>query len=200
MSQKKANKHDSTVQDNINSEEQVAQQQDVKEAAEETNQDAQEMTQEQMLAAELEKSQEKIKDLENQMLYKAAEFDNYRKRTIKERADLIKNACADVVTSLLPIVDDFERAIDAEKKNSSDNKSLVEGMELVYKNLMHALTERGLKVIDTKDQDFNTDMHEAIAMVPAPAPELKGKILDCTRKGYMLNDKILRFAQVVVAQ
>ncbi len=200
MSQKKANKHDSTVQDNINSEEQVAQQQDVKEAAEETNQDAQEMTQEQTLAAELEKSQEKIKDLENQMLYKAAEFDNYRKRTIKERADLIKNACADVVTSLLPIVDDFERAIDAEKKNSSDNKSLVEGMELVYKNLMHALTERGLKVIDTKDQDFNTDMHEAIAMVPAPAPELKGKILDCTRKGYMLNDKILRFAQVVVAQ
>lgn len=200
MSQKKANKHDSTVQDNINSEEQVAQQQDVKEAAEDTNQDAQEMTQEQMLAAELEKSQEKIKDLENQMLYKAAEFDNYRKRTIKERADLIKNACADVVTSLLPIVDDFERAIDAEKKNSSDNKSLVEGMELVYKNLMHALTERGLKVIDTKDQDFNTDMHEAIAMVPAPAPELKGKILDCTRKGYMLNDKILRFAQVVVAQ
>lgn len=200
MSQKKANKHDSTVQDNINSEEQVAQQQDVKEAAEDTNQDAQEMTQEQMLAAELEKSQEKIKDLENQMLYKAAEFDNYRKRTIKERADLIKNACADVVTSLLPIVDDFERAIDAEKKNSSDNKSLVEGMELVYKNLMHTLTERGLKVIDTKDQDFNTDMHEAIAMVPAPAPELKGKILDCTRKGYMLNDKILRFAQVVVAQ
>lgn len=159
-----------------------------------------ELTVEEKLNLELEKSQEKIKDLENQMLYKAAEFDNYRKRTIKERAELIKNACADVVTSLLPVVDDFERAIDAEKKNSSDNASLVEGMELVYRNLMHALTERGLKVIDTKDQDFNTDMHEAIAMVPAPAPELKGKILDCTRKGYLLNDKVLRFAQVVVAQ
>ena len=200
MSQKKANKNNSTVQDNIDSEEQAAQQQDVKETAGESDENAQELTQEQKLAQELEKSQEKIKDLENQMLYKAAEFDNYRKRTIKERADLIKNACADVVTSLLPIVDDFERAIDAEKKNASDNASLVEGMELVYKNLMHALTERGLKVIDTKDQDFNTDMHEAIAMVTAPAPELKGKILDCTRKGYMLNDKVLRFAQVVVAQ
>lgn len=159
-----------------------------------------ELTTEEKLNLELEKSQDKIKDLENQMLYKAAEFDNYRKRTIKERADLIKTACADVVTSLLPVIDDFERAIAYEQNNETDNKSFQEGMELIYKNLLGALTARGLKVIETKDQDFNTDMHEAIAMVPAPAPEQKGKILDCTRKGYMLNDKVLRFAQVVVAQ
>lgn len=159
-----------------------------------------ELTTEEKLNLELEKSQDKIKDLENQMLYKAAEFDNYRKRTIKERADLIKTACADVVTSLLPVIDDFERAIAYEQNNETDNKSFQEGMELIYKNLLGVLTARGLKVIETKDQDFNTDMHEAIAMVPAPAPEQKGKILDCTRKGYMLNDKVLRFAQVVVAQ
>lgn len=159
-----------------------------------------ELTEEEKLNLELEKCQDKIKDLENQMLYKAAEFDNYRKRTIKERADLIKTACADVVTSLLPVIDDFERAIAYEQNNATDNKSFQEGMELIYKNLLGALTARGLKVIETKDQDFNTDMHEAIAMVPAPAPEQKGKILDCTRKGYMLNDKVLRFAQVVVAQ
>lgn len=193
-------------------------QQDVNQTAAEQNQNAEqdqqvneqiseqaqenepELTTEEKLNLELEKSQDKIKDLENQMLYKAAEFDNYRKRTIKERADLIKTACADVVTSLLPVIDDFERAIAYEQNNETDNKSFQEGMELIYKNLLGALTARGLKVIETKDQDFNTDMHEAIAMVPAPAPEQKGKILDCTRKGYMLNDKVLRFAQVVVAQ
>lgn len=193
-------------------------QQDVNQTAAEQNQNAEqeqqvneqiseqaqenepELTTEEKLNLELEKSQDKIKDLENQMLYKAAEFDNYRKRTIKERADLIKTACADVVTSLLPVIDDFERAIAYEQNNETDNKSFQEGMELIYKNLLGALTARGLKVIETTDQDFNTDMHEAIAMVPAPAPEQKGKILDCTRKGYMLNDKVLRFAQVVVAQ
>lgn len=140
-----------------------------------------------------------IADLKDKYLCQAAEFDNYRKRVLKEKSELIQNGGESVISSLLPIIDDFERALQNIKK-SDDTAALKEGVELIYQKFMKTLESNGLKTIETKEADFNTDFHEAVAMIPAPNDESKGKVVDCVQKGYKLNDKVIRHAKVAVGQ
>lgn len=140
-----------------------------------------------------------IADLKDKYLRQAAEFDNYRKRVLKEKSELIQNGGESVISSLLPIIDDFERALQNMKK-SNDTAALKEGVELIYQKFMKTLESNGLKTIETKEADFNTDFHEAVAMIPAPNDESKGKVVDCVQKGYKLNDKVIRHAKVAVGQ
>lgn len=140
-----------------------------------------------------------IADLKDKYLRQAAEFDNYRKRVLKEKSELIQNGGESVISSLLPIIDDFERALQNMKK-SDDTAALKEGVELIYQKFMKTLESNGLKTIETKEADFNTDFHEAVAMIPAPNGESKGKVVDCVQKGYKLNDKVIRHAKVAVGQ
>ena len=140
-----------------------------------------------------------IADLKDKYLRQAAEFDNYRKRVLKEKSELIQNGGERVISSLLPIIDDFERALQNMKK-SDDTAALKEGVELIYQKFMKTLESNGLKTIETKEADFNTDFHEAVAMIPAPNDESKGKVVDCVQKGYKLNDKVIRHAKVAVGQ
>lgn len=140
-----------------------------------------------------------IADLKDKYLRQAAEFDNYRKRVLKEKSELIQNGGECVISSLLPIIDDFERALQNMKK-SDDTAALKEGVELIYQKFMKTLESNGLKTIETKEADFNTDFHEAVAMIPAPNDESKGKVVDCVQKGYKLNDKVIRHAKVAVGQ
>ena len=140
-----------------------------------------------------------IADLKDKYLRQAAEFDNYRKRVLKEKSELIQNGGESVISSLLPIIDDFERALQNMKK-SDDTAALKEGVELIYQKFMKTLESNGLKTIETKEADFNTDSHEAVAMIPAPNDESKGKVVDCVQKGYKLNDKVIRHAKVAVGQ
>lgn len=140
----------------------------------------------------------KTAQLIDQNLRQMADFDNYRKRTLKEKAEIIKNAAADVLTKILPVIDDLERAIEYNGK-SDDIDAIKEGTQLIYNKLMHILDGEGLKKIPAKGEKFDSDIHEAIATVPAADEDSKGKVIDCTRDGYKLNDKLLRAAQVVVA-
>ena len=147
----------------------------------------------------LEKALEEIEQLKTQMLYKTAEFDNYRKRTLKEKAELILNGGEKAVSAILPIIDDMERAIENGAK--TDDISVVrEGMELIYNKMMKTLEGLGVKEIETENADFNTDVHEAVAMVPGMGDDKKGKVIDCLQKGYQLNDKVIRHAKVAVGQ
>ena len=151
-------------------------------------------TEEKLAAAEEENA--KLKD---QLLRQIAEFDNYRKRTLKEKAELILNGGEKTLSSLLPILDDLERA----EKNIQENtniETLKEGLDLVFKKFRNTLEKQGLKAIETKNQDFNTDFHEAIAMIPVPEGDQKGKVIDCVQTGYTLNDKVIRHAKVAVGQ
>ncbi len=144
-------------------------------------------------------AQEEIARLKDQVLRKAAEFENLRKRTIKEKADLILGGSEKAVVALLPVVDDMERAIESGAK-TDDPAVLREGMELIYHKCVKALEALGVKPIDTTDADFDTDTHEAVAMVPGMGDDKKGKVIDCIQKGYLLNDKVIRHAKVAVGQ
>ena len=141
----------------------------------------------------------KIAELSDKYLRQVAEFDNYRKRTMKEKADLIKNGGERVMESILPVLDDFERALANMSKDESA-KDILTGIELIHNKFIGILKQNGLQKIETENADFNTDFHEAIAMVPVPTPELKGKVIDCVQTGYMLNDKVLRHAKVAVGE
>ena len=147
----------------------------------------------------LEKAQEEITELKTQLLYKAAEFDNYRKRTLKERAELILNGGEKVITAILPILDDMERAIENGEK-TDDPEVLREGMTLIYQKFIKTLEGQGVNKIDTDDADFDTDVHEAVAMVPGMGDDKNGTVIDCLQKGYKLNDKVIRHAKVAVGQ
>ena len=147
----------------------------------------------------LEKALAEIEELKTQMLYKTAEFDNYRKRTLKEKAELILNGGEKAVSAILPIIDDMERAIDNGAK-TDDPAVLREGMELIYNKFVKALESLGVKEIETQNADFNTDVHEAVAMVPGMGDDKKGKVIDCLQAGYQLNDKVIRHAKVAVGQ
>ena len=147
----------------------------------------------------LEVANEQIAELNDKFLRKVAEFDNYRKRTLKEKADLILNGAEKTLTKILPIIDDFERAIENGKK-TDDVETLREGMDLIYKKFMKILQGEGVEVIPTTGEDFNTDYHEAIAMVPGMGDENKGKVIDCVQTGYTLNGKVIRYAKVAVGQ
>lgn len=148
---------------------------------------------------ELEKTKEALNEQKDKYLRLSAEFDNYRKRTMKEKAELILNGGEKTITSILPIVDDFERAL-KNMDSATDVAAIREGVELIYNKFLSVLAQNGVKPIETKEQNLNTDYHEAIAVIPAPQEELKGKILDCVQTGYTLNDKVIRHAKVVVGE
>ena len=148
--------------------------------------------------------EKKIAQLEEQLehekkeyLFLMADFENFRKRTLKEKADLIKNGTEGAMRELLPVVDDLERALDAINKGG-DLDSLKEGVDLIYNKFVKYLESQHVKAIDSTGKDFDTDVHEAVTMFPAPDPSMKGKVIDTTIKGYMINDKVLRHAKVVV--
>ena len=143
--------------------------------------------------------QAQVEKEKKEYLFLAAEFDNYRKRTLKEKAEIIKNGGENVLKGLLPIVDDFERGLKAAEMDT-DAKSVLEGMTLIYNKLVKYLESMGVKEMNSTGEPFNSDLHEAIAQVPAPAEDMKGKVLNTVQKGYMLNDKVLRHAKVAVAQ
>ena len=147
----------------------------------------------------LEAAQAEIEQLKDKYLRSVAEFDNYRKRTLKEKADLILNGGEKTVSAILPVIDDMERAIENGAK-TDDPAVLREGMELIYHKFMKALEALGVKKIDTQDADFDTDLHEAVAMVPGMGDDKKGKVIDCLQAGYQLNDKVIRHAKVAVGQ
>ena len=149
--------------------------------------------------SELEKAQKKIEELNDKYLRQIAEFDNYRKRVMKEKADMIKYSGEKVITTLLPILDDMERAIQNMEK-TEDVASVKEGVQLIIDKFMKLLKQEGLSRIETEGKGFDTDFHEAIARVPGQPEEMKGKIIDCVTPGYMLNDKVIRHAKVAVAQ
>lgn len=145
----------------------------------------------------LQEAEEEIASLKDQLLRKIAEFDNYRKRTIKEKTELILNGGEKTVVAILPVLDDMERALTNMEK-AEDVKAVVEGVKLIHKKFLDILSKQGVQPIDTKEAIFDVDLHEAIAQLPAPCDEMKGKVMDCTLTGYKLNEKVIRHAQVVV--
>lgn len=170
-------------------------------AAEETIAEAadEELTEEQKLAKENEELKSSLDKEKKEYMFLMAEFDNFRKRTLREKSELIKNAAESAFKGLLPIVDDFERALKA-SENSEDASVIREGMELIYKKLKKYMEQNGVKEMDPEDREFDADKHEAISAVPVPDESQKGKILDTVEKGYTINDKVLRHAKVVVGQ
>ena len=147
----------------------------------------------------LEAANEEIADLKDKYLRSVAEFDNYRKRTMKEKAELLLNGAEKTVSAILPVLDDMERAL-ASAEKTDDAEALKEGMKLIFQKFEKTLGGLGVNRIETKDVDFDTDLHEAIAMVPGMGDEKKGKVLDCVLTGYKLNDKVIRHAKVAVGQ
>lgn len=145
----------------------------------------------------LEAAKAEIEELKKQALYKQAEFENFRKRTLKEKADLILAGGEKTITAILPVLDDFERAL-ADK--SDDANAIREGMELIFQKFQKTLESLGVKKIDTDGADFNVDYHESVALVPGLGEDKKGKVIDCIQTGYTLNDKVIRFAKVAVGQ
>ena len=143
--------------------------------------------------------QKQINELQDRYIRLMAEFDNFRKRSLKERMELLKSAGEDVLINILPVIDDFERGLDAIEK-STDIEAVKQGIQLIYNKFKDFLTQRGVKEIDARNQDFNVDMHEALTKIPAPEENLKGKVVDVVQKGYYLNDKVIRYAKVVVGE
>lgn len=152
---------------------------------------------EKTIEQQLQEANEKIAELKDQYLRKAAEFENYRKRTLKEKSELILNGAESTVKAILPILDDFERAL-ADK--TDDCKAVKEGQQLIFNKFVKALKALGVEKIETQDKDFDVDYHEAIAMVPGMGDDKKGKVIDCVQTGYKLNDKVIRHAKVAVGQ
>ena len=168
------------------------------EEAVKTDNVAEKTTDEKMISTSVD-WEEKYNQQNDTYLRLMAEFDNYRKRTLREKADLIKSGGEAVLTDLLPVIDDFERALN-NVKNTEDITAVIQGLELIYAKFIAYLLQQGVKVIETKDQLFNTELYEAIATIPVPDETLKGKILDCIQTGYTLYDKVIRHAKVVVGE
>ena len=172
----------------------------VDEATEASAQDGQDNNQEETQEKDpLEAANEQIEELKDKYLRAVAEFDNYKKRTLREKTELILNGGEKTIVAILPILDDMERAA-ASADKTDDIKALEEGWELIFKKLKKILEGMGVKEIETNDADFNVDFHEAIAMVPGMGDDKKGKVIDCVQTGYMLNDKVIRHAKVAVGQ
>jgi len=173
---------------------------DSQETANETeSNEEQEQTEDVPEKTPLEQAEEEIADLKDKYLRQVAEFDNYRKRTLKERAELILNGGEKVITALLPVLDDMERAMENGQKTENP-EVLREGMMLIHQKMMKILESQGVTMIDTDGKDFDTDVHEAVAMVPGMGDDKKGKVIDCLTRGYKLNDKVIRHAKVAVGQ
>ncbi len=167
-------------------------------AAEEGSQEP-ELSEEEKLAKDLEEAKTELDKQKKEYLFLLAEFDNFRKRTLKEKADLVKNAAEKAMLEILPVVDDFERALQA-MHDSSDLESVKEGVDLIYNKFVKYLESNGVKAIDSNNADFNTEYHEAVTTFPAADDSQKGKVIDTVQKGYMINDKVLRHSKVVVGQ
>ena len=181
---------------NVEGEEKVTVDETTEESAQTVQDDSQEETQEK---DPLEAANEQIEELKDKYLRAVAEFDNYKKRTLKEKTELILNGGEKTIVAILPILDDMERAA-ASAEKTDDIKALEEGWELIFKKLKKILESMGVKEIETKDADFNVDFHEAIAMVPGMGDDKKGKVIDCVQTGYTMNDKVIRHAKVAVGQ
>jgi molecular chaperone GrpE len=160
--------------------------------------EAEVLTPEQQMAKDLEEAQAAIADAKDKYLRLSAEFDNYRKRTLKEKAELIKNGAEKTLTAILPVLDDLERAV--KTPATDETKAMHEGIELIFNKFTKVLAQEGLQKIETEGKAFDTDFHEAIALIPAQSEEQKNQILDCVQTGYTLNEKVIRHAKVVVAQ
>lgn len=160
---------------------------------------AEELSAEEKMAKELEEAKQALEDYKDKYLRLSAEFDNYRKRTLKEKAELIKNGGEKAISAVLPILDDLERALQNMQK-ADDVKAMYEGIDLIYQKFLKNLNHEGLVKMEPVGENFDTDFHEAIALVPAPEEAQKGKVLDCVQTGYKLNEKVIRHAKVVVAQ
>ena len=158
-----------------------------------------EISEEEKIAKELEETKQALEDYKDKYLRLSAEFDNYRKRTMKEKAELIKNGGEKAISAILPILDDLERALQNMQK-ADDVKAMYEGIDLIHQKFLKNLGHEGLEKMNPVGEAFDTDFHEAIALVPAPEEAQKGKVLDCVQTGYKLNDKVIRHAKVVVAQ
>ena len=143
--------------------------------------------------------EEKVNEINDKYLRLYSEFDNYRKRTIKERIELSKTASEEIIIDLLPVLDDFERSIKSNEA-SEDCDAIKDGMDLIYNKFKNTLEKKGLKPIETQGNEFDTDFHEAITQIPAPSDDLKGKVVDEIEKGYQLHDKVIRFSKVVIGQ
>ena len=195
---KKKNKVENNEK-NLNEQEEQVNEEVVNEAAETDEQaDNQPETIEEELTEE-EKLKKEVQELNDKYLRIYSEFENYRRRTSKERLELLKTAGQDILAALLPVVDDFDRAVKTQE-TSEDLTSLKEGMTLVHNKLHNTLQQQGLKAFNSIGETFDSDYHEAITKIPAPDKKLKGKIVDEIEKGYMLNDKVIRFAKVVVGE
>lgn len=192
-------KENENIQDNnqesleVNLSDETTQQENDQQPGDEEGQPKAEPTTEEQLEA----AKKEIEDLNDKLLRKIAEFDNYRKRTMKEKAELILNGGERTVIAILPVIDDLERAL-KNMKQADDIAAVVEGVELVYKKFIDTLKKQGVEPIQTEGADFDVDLHEAIAQLPAPTDELKGKVMDCTLTGYKMNEKVIRHSQVVV--
>ena len=165
--------------------------------AQQTEEQEQPVQEEPTTEEQLEKAKEEIAELNDRLLRKIAEFDNYRKRTLKEKTELILNGGEKIITAILPVLDDMERAL-KNMQDAEDVKALAEGVELIFKKFLDILEKQGVKPIEATGADFDVDLHEAIAQLPAPEESLKGKVLDSTKTGYTLNEKVIRHSQVVV--
>lgn len=170
---------------------------DTKEHAEEQAVETDTKAEEKKEEDPLEKANKEIADLKDKYLRTLAEFDNYKKRTLKEKTELILNGGEKTVKAVLPVLDDFERAL---KDKSEDPKAIKDGVSMIFNKFVKTLESLGVKKIDTDDKDFDTDFHEAVAMVPGMGDDKKGKVIDCLQTGYTLNDKVIRHAKVAVGQ
>ena len=187
----------SKEQENIQPEEELQQETIVNESNEEATNE--EVVNEENQPSELELLQEELETQKDKYLRLSAEFDNYRKRTMKEKADLIKSGGEECLKNLLPIVDDFERSLQA-LNTATDLQALVEGVNLIYNKFKGYLAQNGVKEIEAVNTPFNTEYHEAVTTFPVEDPEKKGKVIDCVQKGYTMNDKVIRFSKVVVGE
>lgn len=160
---------------------------------------AEELTAEEQLQKDLDEANKVIAEEKDKYLRLSAEFDNYRKRTLKEKAELIKNGGEKAISAILPVLDDLERALQ-NMKNSDNVEAMYEGVELISQKFLKTLGQEGLEKMETIGEVFDTDFHEAVALVPSQEEDKKGKILDCVQTGYKLHDKVIRHAKVVVAQ
>ena len=187
MVQDQENKQNSEVENQINEESKLNEEPQDDKSAEGTSEEVN----------VVDKLNAEVVELKDKYLRLYSEFDNFRRRTSKEKIDLIKTANEDVIASLIPVLDDFERAQKA-MSGKNENDPALDGIALIYNKLFKTLEQKGLKPMDSIGGDFNSELHEAITQAPAPTPELKGKIIDVLEKGYYLNDKVVRFAKVII--
>lgn len=183
--------------DNLSTEETVDQ--ETVEQNEEDTSKKEDQQEEKGEVSELDTLKEELASMKDKHVRLQAEFDNYRKRTLKEKMELTKSAGASILVNVLPLMDDFERAMQ-HIGESNDNDALKEGIELIYGKFCDFLKQNGVSEIETFEKDFDTDIHEAVTKIPAPTEELKGKVVDCIQKGYLLNEKVIRFAKVVIGE